>query len=172
MKYIIYQHPKYTSKIDNIVSQIPGFTEPIDIEQWNIRMGVRSWLILLHDETAILTAHEREEGVINIWFAGVVKDKQRTGRFKELLKGLLSIIQWNTVLTMTTRPQQFKVMYELLTRFGNRNKSIEDSEDKVRFTLYGWQLWMAVKNVIGQIRQILPYIALIVILKKLNFQIY
>ena len=106
-------------------------------------MTAFSWSIILDGEKGILIAHQRPNNIINVWIAGIVNEERKNGLFKHLVKGLLSIVKWNTKITMTTRSKQFRVMYDILSKVATMSDGHgrQTSDGKDRFEIYGCELW-------------------------------
>ena len=170
--YTIIRHPIYSDGIKDIIAQIPGF-DSLDEKQWNLRMHKDSWIIILEKNKGIMAVHRRDDyNTMNVWFAGIISKEQKKGLFKVLISGLLSLVHWPTKITMTTRPNKFSTMFSIMSRFAIRcnsngivdlTRSPVNEEEKARFMIYGWQLWIVYH--MKTIKKIL-YIAILLLLIK------
>ena len=156
----VIQHPTLSAIIMKRYRDIEEFDSEIDKEQWDIRMGVKSWVII--NDSGIMAIHTRGD-TINVWFVGVKRDKRRKGIFRSMIRALLKIISLWTKITMTTRPNKFDTMFHIMSRFATRCDEEEDHKSgKARFQISGWKLWIAYhSNVLKKIWIILPIILLV-----------
>ena len=112
------------------------FETPIDEKEWAKRMTEGKSLSLC-TEHGFLLAHQREDEkalvvrdpktkmpvkdakpntkkVVNVWLAGVVSDARGKGDFRRLVDKLLWKMGFSAQFTMTTRPEKFVKMFEIL----------------------------------------------------------
>lgn len=119
-------------------------SEP-DLFSWFCRMrcaGHRAFVVLAFQHqgdrisaaVGFLLAHERAEGVINVWLAGVLEHCRRCGHLQRLTGELLTHLREEDRITMTTRPERFPTMHALMERHALRQPKIDgDPEEKVRY---------------------------------------
>merc|ERR1712051_146201 len=96
----------------------------------------RSWSLATRH--GFIAAHLRGEDILNIWLAGVIREERSAGNFHALLRSLLQEVGLAKRWTMTTRPEKFRKMYNILSslRFVQRCDEASDIvAGKARFSV-------------------------------------
>jgi len=118
----------------------------IDQEAWSERM-IPGNSVAITTSHGFIAAHKRAD-TVNVWHAGVVEAAQGGGHFRELVETLLewSEVRLTTMLTMTTRPDQFSKMFAILSACAHRcDDPLDASTGKARFRVPAYAVLIALR---------------------------